>query len=249
MISAVPNIPIATTTKPMPSESSGMPKVKRSTPELTSVPTRPSSRPNTTMAIALTSEPRASTVAAIRPNTISEKYSDGPNFSATSASGGAATAMIRVATQPAKNEPIAAIASAGPALTRHLVAGDTGDHRRGLAGDVDQDGRGRAAVLRAVVDAGEHDERRDRVQVERDRQQHRDGGDRADAGKHSDQRAEQHADERVQQVERADRYAEAEDEVVEEIHARLSRTRMRPGTSGKAASGPSRRPGTRRGSG
>src|ERR1051326_4469457 len=91
--------------------------------------------------------------------------------------------------------------------------------------------------------------RRDRVQVERDRQQHRDGGDRADAGKHSDQRAEQHADERVQQVERADRYAEAEDEVVEEIHARLSRTRMRPGTSGKAASGPSRRPGTRRGSG
>ena len=54
-------------------------------------------------------------VAAIRPNTISEKYSDGPNFSATSASGGAATAMISVATQPAKNEPSAAMASAGPA--------------------------------------------------------------------------------------------------------------------------------------
>src|SRR5437879_13663985 len=34
-ISAVPNIPIATMTKPMPSESSGMLKVKRSTPELT----------------------------------------------------------------------------------------------------------------------------------------------------------------------------------------------------------------------
>jgi hypothetical protein len=115
MISAVPNMPIATTTKPMPSESSGMPKVKRSTPEFTSVPMRPSSSPNTTMAIALMSEPCASTVAATRPSTISEKYSDGPNFSATSASGGAATAMISVATVPAKNEPMAAVASAGPA--------------------------------------------------------------------------------------------------------------------------------------
>src|SRR5438552_959424 len=75
-ISAVPNMPIATMTKPMPSESSGMLKVKRSTPELTSVPTMPSSRPNATIAIALMSEPCASTVAATRPNTISEKYSD-----------------------------------------------------------------------------------------------------------------------------------------------------------------------------
>jgi hypothetical protein len=115
MISAVPNMPIATTTKPMPSDSSGTSKVKRSTPELTSVPIRPSSSPNTTMAIALVSEPCASTVAATRPNTISEKYSAGPNLSASSASGGAAVAMTRVATQPAKNEPIAAVASAGPA--------------------------------------------------------------------------------------------------------------------------------------
>ena len=115
MISAMPNMPIATTTKPMPSESSGMPKVKRGTPELTSVPIRPSSRPSTTMAIALTSEPCASTTAATRPSTISEKYSAGPNLSATSASGGAATAIRKVATQPAKNEPIAAMASARPA--------------------------------------------------------------------------------------------------------------------------------------
>src|SRR5207245_5352265 len=66
-------------------------------------------------AIALMSEPCASTVAAIRPSTISEKYSAGPNFSATSASGGANSAMITVDTQPAKNEPIAAMPSAGPA--------------------------------------------------------------------------------------------------------------------------------------
>jgi hypothetical protein len=79
------------------------------------VPISPRSSPNTTIAIALMSEPWASTVAATRPSTISEKYSAGPNLSATSASGGAATAMISVATQPAKNEPTAAVARAGPA--------------------------------------------------------------------------------------------------------------------------------------
>src|SRR2546428_314180 len=79
MISAKPNTPIATETKPMPSESSETPKLKRATPELTSVPTRPSSRPRITIAIALMSEPWASTVAAMRPSTISEKYSAGPH--------------------------------------------------------------------------------------------------------------------------------------------------------------------------
>ncbi len=73
MTSAMPNMPIASATKLMPSASAGMPKVKRCTPELTSVPIRPSSSPSTTIAIALRSEPRASTTAPIRPNTISEK--------------------------------------------------------------------------------------------------------------------------------------------------------------------------------
>ena len=54
-------------------------------------------------------------VAATRPSTISEKYSAGPNLSATSASGGAATAMSSVAKHPAKNEPMAEVASATPA--------------------------------------------------------------------------------------------------------------------------------------
>ena len=115
MISAVPKRPIATVTKPIPSASSEMPNAKRSTPEFTSVPTRPSSRPRITIATALITEPCASTTAATRPRTISEKYSDGPNFSAISASGGANIATISVATQPAKNEPMAAVASATPA--------------------------------------------------------------------------------------------------------------------------------------
>jgi hypothetical protein len=80
---------MASATKPSPSASSAWPKAKRMTPELTSVPISPSRMPKHTMAMALRSEPRASTTAAMSPNTISEKYSAGLNLSATSASGGA----------------------------------------------------------------------------------------------------------------------------------------------------------------
>ena len=65
--------------------------------------------------MALTSEPDASTTAPIRPSTISEKYSAGPNLKASSVSGGAKAATIMVATVPAKNEPRPAAASAAPA--------------------------------------------------------------------------------------------------------------------------------------
>ena len=64
---------------------------------------------------ALSSEPLASATEATRPRTISEKYSAGPNSSATVASGGAKSARIIVATVPAKNEPSAAVARAWPA--------------------------------------------------------------------------------------------------------------------------------------
>ncbi len=196
MISAKPNRPIATTTTPMPSDSSGMPKSKRATPELTSVPTMPSSSPRTIIAIAFTSEPCASTTAPIRPSTISEKYSAGPNLSASSDSGSETAATSSVAHVPAKNEASAAVASAVPAWpsARHLVAVEARDDRRRFARHVDQDRRRRAAVLRAVVDAGEHDQRRHRLQRIGRRQQHRDRRDRTDAGQHADQRAEQRAD-------------------------------------------------------
>ena len=115
MISAKPKRPIATVTKPMPSESSATPNENRCRPELTSVPTMPSNRPSTIMPMAFTSEPLASTTAAMRPSTMSEKYSAGPNFSATSASGGANAAISIVANEPAMNEPMAATARALPA--------------------------------------------------------------------------------------------------------------------------------------
>ncbi len=115
MISPKPNMPIAITASSMPSDSSGISKLKRATPEFTSVPIIPSSSPSTTMASALRNDPCASTTAAIRPSTISAKYSAGPNLNAISESGGANAASRKVATVPAKNDPKAAIASAGPA--------------------------------------------------------------------------------------------------------------------------------------
>src|SRR5262249_3647734 len=160
---------------------------------LPSVPTRPTSRPRMIMATALITEPCASTTAAIRPSTMSEKYSGAPNDWPILASGGAKVAISRVATQPAKNEASAATASAAPAVPRHLMAIDAGHHRRGLARQVHQNGGGRAAVLRAVKDAGEHDQPRRGLEVERQRQQHRDGRNRTDAGKDADQRSDQRA--------------------------------------------------------
>src|SRR5690606_30308470 len=75
----------------------------------------PNSKPSKIMQMAFGSDPDASTTAPIKPNTISEKYSAGPNLKATSAKGGAKPAIMRVETQPAKKEPNAAMASAAPA--------------------------------------------------------------------------------------------------------------------------------------
>src|SRR5712691_9411723 len=61
------------------------------------------------------------------------------------------TAKIRPSTMSEKYSP-------GPALPRHLMTVEAGDHRSRLSRDVDQHRGGRAAVLRAVINAGEHDQ-------------------------------------------------------------------------------------------
>ena len=97
MISAKPNTPIATVAKPRPSASSGMLKAMREAPVSMSEPTIDSSSPSTIIAIAFSTEPFASTTAKIRPSTISEKYSAGPNASASFVSGAPSTAIRTVA--------------------------------------------------------------------------------------------------------------------------------------------------------
>ena len=63
---------------------------------------------------------------------------------------------------------------AGAALLRHGVAVDAGHHRGGFAGNAHQDRGGRAAVLRAVIDAGEHHHCAGGVEPEGRRQQNAD---------------------------------------------------------------------------
>ena len=74
---------------------------------------------------------------------------------------------------PAIQEPTAAMQSAAPArpFLRHRVAVDAGHHRGRFARNAHQDRGGRAAILRAVIDAGEHDDRLRGVEPERHRQQ------------------------------------------------------------------------------
>ena len=104
----------------------------------------------------------------------------------------------------------------GAALLRHRVAVERGHDGRRFARHVDQDRRRRAAVLRAVEDAGQHDEAGHRLEIERHRQHQRDGRDRTDARQHADQRAAEAADQADQQVGRRQRDTEAEVEVVPE---------------------------------
>src|SRR6266704_379693 len=233
MISANPNTPIATVAKPRPSASSGTLNAMREAPVSMSDPTIDSNNPNTIIAIAFSTDPFASTVAKIKPSTISEKYSAGPNASASLVKGAPSTAISTVETQPAKNDPIAAIASAGPARFRHLETIERRHHRCRLARNIDQDRGGRAAILRAVVNAGEHDQRADRRQAEGNRQQHGDGGDGADARQHADQRTDERADQTQQKIDRRKCDAKAEREIMEKFN---HRTLTAPGNAGTAAS-------------
>src|SRR3954469_17151538 len=95
-----------------------------------SEPTVDSNRPIKTIAIALKIEPLASTTAKHKPSTISEKYSAGPNFSARAVSGTPSAATSTVEKQPAMNEPMAAIASAGPGRRGFPIWGPWGGGAR-----------------------------------------------------------------------------------------------------------------------
>ncbi len=107
---------------------------------------------------------------------------------------------------------------AGAAALRHAVAVDAGHDGGGFARQVHQDRRGRAAVLGAVVDAGQHDQRAERAQAEGDRQQHRDGRDRADARKDADQRSDQATEQAEQKIERRGGDPEADRQIVKDFH-------------------------------
>ena len=134
--------------------------------------------------------------------TISEAYSAGPNSSAGAAPAAARTGddHHRDAAGEERAERGDAQRRPGAALARHRVAVDADHHRGRLARHVQHDRGGRAGVVRAVIDAGQHDQRGDRRQLEGERQQHGDGGDRPEARQHADQRAEQGAGQAVEEI-------------------------------------------------
>ncbi|MNE44982.1 hypothetical protein D3C80_1392470 [compost metagenome] len=102
------------------------------------------------------------------------------------------------------------------------MAVQAGHHRRRLARQVDQDRRGRTAVLGAVVDPREHDQRRRGRQPISDGQQHGDGRHRTQAGQHADQSAQGDADQAVQQVVEGKGGLQSQAEVVEQFHVYLT---------------------------
>ena len=63
--------------------------------------------------------------------------------------------------------------AAPPFLHRHLVAVEAGHHRGGFARRIDQHRGDRAAVHRAGVERGEHDDPGGGIHAEGERQQHR----------------------------------------------------------------------------
>ena len=90
---------------------------------------------------------------------------------------------------------------AGAALEGHLVAVDGRHDGGGLPGQVHQDRGGRPAVLGPVIDPGQHDQRRHGREHEGGRHEHGDRRGRPEAGEDADQRADENADQAVEQVE------------------------------------------------
>ena len=214
-----------------PSSSHTWPKSKRETPVCGSMPIVPRRSPATPVASPFRiDEPTAA--SAVRPSTTRAKYSGGPKASAARASGGASSMRPRVPSVPAMKEPMAAMpsADAGAPLQGHLVAVDAGHDGARLAGHADEHGGERAAVLRAVIDAGEHDDGGGRARAVGQRQEQGDGGRRSDARQHADHLAEQHAGEAHGEMRRRQRRRETLHEVEERPHLKARAARPGNGT-------------------
>ena len=107
---------------------------------------------------------------------------------------------------------------AGAAVTRHFVTLERRDDGGALARRVEQNRRGRAAVHRAVIDAGEKNECRGRLDLEGDRQEQRDGQRRAEAGKDADRSSQRGAHQAPQEIHRSERDRKAVEKLREGIH-------------------------------
>src|SRR5262249_30085173 len=88
-----------------------------------------------------------------------------------------------------------------------------GEAGGGGGGQRDADGGGRAAVLGAVVDPGQHDQGRFGGQAQGRRQQHGDGGNGTQPRQHANQNAEQDAEEAIEEICRRQRGGATDGEI------------------------------------
>ena len=123
MYSASPtaNRPTAIATTSMPSSSSGTPNAKRACPVWLSIPTSPKKSPRNRLARPLRVELPSTAATVTNAKIISAKYSAGPKAIAISTTIGASSVSRMVAMVPATNDPIAEVASAGPARPRLAI--------------------------------------------------------------------------------------------------------------------------------
>ena len=158
------------------------------------------------------------------------KYSAGPIRNANRDSGSARTLSRMTLIVPAMSDPMAETRKrrAGAAALCHLEAVEGRHHRGGFARRVDQDRRGRAAILRPVIEAGEHDDRRCRLHPERCRNEKSHPGGGPKTREHADDRPHQAADERVAEICRLESDRKSRKEGVRNAPSLPYPTRRRP---------------------
>ena len=178
--------------------------MNRLAPLKVSRPTVASRSPTAAAISALTMLPLPMVATSSTPSRARAAYSGGPKSSAQPATSGASRVSPDDGDGGADEGADGGDAErgAGPALLGQREAVEDGDHRGRLTREPEQHRGDGAAVLGAVVDAGQHDDRRDGVDRVGDRQQDRDGRSGAEAGQHTDEHADQHADQAVEQVPR-----------------------------------------------
>ena len=119
MISEIANMPIIKGIRPIPPISSVLPNVKRGNPAGLPRPTAAISRPSISETKPLSGRSDVMNTAQVNPSSTSQKYSNELNFSATSASVGAASISTAVPNSPpiAENtRPAPSASSAWPFL-------------------------------------------------------------------------------------------------------------------------------------
>jgi len=98
-----------------------MSNANRAWPVWLSIPTTPMASPRKRLVIPRSVDSPSTAETVVNASTISAKYSGGPNLSPSSTTSGERNVRPTVAMVPATNEPIAEVASAGPARPRLAI--------------------------------------------------------------------------------------------------------------------------------